>query len=48
VLPLTRVPLDRIFFANTDSEGPISTTARAIAAADRSLQEADQRLARKA
>ena len=25
--PLVRVPLDRIFFANTDSEGPVSTTA---------------------
>jgi hypothetical protein len=48
VQPLTRVPLDRIFFANTDSEGPLSTTTQAMAAARRCIKEADERLARKA
>jgi hypothetical protein len=48
VQPLTRVPLDRIFFANTDSEGPLSTTTQAMAAARRTIKEADERLAKKA
>jgi protoporphyrinogen oxidase len=47
VLPLTRVPMDRIFFANTDSEGPLSTTTQALAAARRTIKEADERLAKK-
>jgi protoporphyrinogen oxidase len=37
VLPLARRPLDRIFFANTDSIGPVSTTSTAIIAAQRAV-----------
>lgn len=48
VQPLTRVPLDRIFFANTDSEGPVSLTPQAIVAARRTVKEADEKLAKKA
>ena len=44
VQPLVRQPLDRIFFANTDSEGPVSTTASGIAAAQRAVKEAEARL----
>jgi monoamine oxidase len=40
VLPLVRRPMERIFFANTDSEGPISTTAQGITAAERAMREA--------
>jgi hypothetical protein len=45
--PVVRHPMDRIFFANTDSEGPESTTSQAIAAAQRAVQEAETRLAGK-
>ena len=44
VQPLVRQPLDRIFFANTDSEGPESSTASGIAAARRAVKEAEARL----
>ena len=37
VLPLARRPLDRIFFANTDSIGPVSTTSTAIIASQRAV-----------
>jgi len=47
VQPLTRRPMERIFFANTDSEGPISTTAYAIEAARRAVSEAERCLAGK-
>jgi monoamine oxidase len=47
VQPLVRQPMDRIFFANTDSEGPESTTNKAIAAAQRAVREAEHRLAGK-
>jgi oxygen-dependent protoporphyrinogen oxidase len=40
VLPLVRRRMERIFFANTDSEGPESTTAQAISAAERAVREA--------
>jgi protoporphyrinogen oxidase len=40
VLPLVRRPMERIFFANTDSEGPESTTSQGIAAAERAVREA--------
>jgi protoporphyrinogen oxidase len=40
VLPLVRHPMERIFFANTDSEGPESTTSQGIAAAERAVREA--------
>ena len=40
VLPLARRPMERIFFANTDSEGPESTTSQAVVAAQRAVREA--------
>jgi monoamine oxidase len=42
VLPLVRRPMERIFFANTDSEGPVSTTAQGITGAERAVQEASR------
>ncbi len=45
VQPLARHPMERVFFANTDAEGPESTTDKAIAAARRAVQEAEARLA---
>jgi oxygen-dependent protoporphyrinogen oxidase len=47
VQPLAREPMDRVFFANTDSEGPESTTSKAITAARRAVKEAESRLAGK-
>ncbi len=47
VQPLTRQPLDRVFFANTDSEGPESTLNEAITSAQRAVGEAEHRLAGK-
>jgi len=47
VQPLLRQPMDRIFFANTDSEGPISSTTQAIIAARRVAKEVEHRLAGK-
>jgi hypothetical protein len=40
VLPLVRRSMERIFFANADSEGPESTTSQGIAAAERAVREA--------
>jgi protoporphyrinogen/coproporphyrinogen III oxidase len=45
VQPLVRQPMDRVFFANTDSEGPESTTNEAIVAARRAVRQAEARLA---
>jgi protoporphyrinogen oxidase len=45
VQPLVRQPMDRIFFANTDSEGPISETNQAILASKRAIKELEHRLA---
>jgi oxygen-dependent protoporphyrinogen oxidase len=45
VQPLIRQPMDRIFFANTDSEGPESTTNGGIEAAERTVREVRHRLA---
>lgn len=45
VQPLVRVPMDRVFFANTDSEGPVSSTTQAIIGARRVVQEVEHRLA---
>lgn len=47
VQPLTREPMDRVFFANTDSEGPVSTTSGGIKAAQRAVRELEKRLAGK-
>jgi protoporphyrinogen oxidase len=44
---LVRQPMDRIFFANTDSEGPESTTNGGILAAQRAVKEVEARLAGK-
>jgi protoporphyrinogen oxidase len=45
VQPLARHAMDRIFFANTDSEGPESTTNAGILAAQRAVKELEARLA---
>jgi protoporphyrinogen oxidase len=45
--PLARRPMDRIFFANTDSEGPESTTNQGIQAAQRAVKQVEARLAGK-
>jgi hypothetical protein len=39
--------MDRVFFANTDSEGPESTTSEGIHAAQRAVKEVEARLAGK-
>jgi protoporphyrinogen/coproporphyrinogen III oxidase len=44
VQPLVRQPLDRVFFANTDSQGPESTASEGILAAQRAVKEAEARL----
>ena len=43
-LPIVRKPFDRVFFANTDSQGPVSTTTGAIQAAERCIQEVADRM----
>ncbi len=45
VQPLVRQPMDRIFFANTDSEGPESTLSGGLLAAERTVKEVKRRLA---
>jgi oxygen-dependent protoporphyrinogen oxidase len=45
VQPLARHAMDRVFFANTDSEGPESTTNGGILAAQRAAKEVEARLA---
>jgi hypothetical protein len=45
VQPVARRPAGRIVFANTDSEGPISSTNEGIIAARRAVHEAEQILA---
>jgi protoporphyrinogen/coproporphyrinogen III oxidase len=47
IQPLARHAMDRVFFANTDSEGPESTTNEGIRAAQRAVKEAEARLAGK-
>ena len=47
VQPLVRQPMDRVFFANTDSEGPESTVSPAITSAQRAVKEVESRLAGK-
>ena len=47
VQPLARQPMDRVFFANTDSEGPESTFTDGITAAQRAVKQAEHRLAGK-
>lgn len=45
VQPIARRPMDRVFFANTDSQGPESTTNEAIVAARRAVKQVEARLA---
>ena len=45
VQPAVRPPMDRIFFTNTDSEGPVSGTSKGIAAAHRVIRESERWLA---
>jgi Flavin containing amine oxidoreductase len=45
IQPLARHPMDRVFFANTDSDGPVSTTNEGILAAQRAVKQAEARLA---
>jgi monoamine oxidase len=45
VQPLARVPMERIAFANTDSEGPVSSTGEGIKAAHRAVEEVNKMLA---
>lgn len=40
--PLVRQPMERVFFANTDSQGPVSTTSEGIKAAHRAVREASR------
>jgi hypothetical protein len=47
IQPLVRQPMDRVFFANTDSEGPESTTNEGILAAQRAVKQVEARLAGK-
>jgi hypothetical protein len=47
VLPLARQQMERVFFANTDSEGPVSTTDGGIVAARRAVKEYEAMLAKK-
>jgi protoporphyrinogen oxidase len=47
VQPLVRKHMDRVFFANTDSQGPESTTNGGILAAQRAVKEVEARLAGK-
>lgn len=48
VQPVARQPMERVFFANTDSEGPVSTTAEGIVAARRTVREYETMVAGKA
>jgi protoporphyrinogen oxidase len=48
VQPLVRQPMERVFFANTDSEGPYSSTTYAITGARRVVKEVEHRLAGRA
>ena len=47
LIPKSRVPLDRVFFANTDSEGPVSGSPEAVRSAHRAADWVHQRLAGK-
>jgi monoamine oxidase len=45
LIPAARQPMERIFFANTDSTGPVSMTSGAIAASQRAIGEMKRMLA---
>jgi len=48
LIPAARQPMGRIFFANTDSAGPVSTTSGAIEASQRAIGEMKRMLEGKA
>ncbi len=48
VIPAARQPMERIFFANTDSHGPVSMTSGAIASSQRAIAEMKRSLDGKA
>lgn len=43
--PLARQPMDRVFFANTDSDGAVSDTGAALSNARRAVDQVEHRLA---
>ena len=45
IIPVARQPMERIFFANTDSEGPESLTSGAVSAARHSVEWVEKLLA---
>jgi hypothetical protein len=45
VQPTLREPAERVFFANTDSEGPFSSTTYSITAARRAVKQMELKLA---
>jgi predicted NAD/FAD-dependent oxidoreductase len=45
IIPRARKPLDRVFFANTDSVGPVSDIANSVEISRRGAEWAQQRLA---
>jgi monoamine oxidase len=45
LIPAARQPMQRIFFANTDSAGPVSSTSGAMAASHRAIGEMKRMLA---
>jgi hypothetical protein len=45
IIPRARKPLERVFFANTDSVGPVSDIAAAVEISRRGAEWADKRLA---
>ena len=45
VIPMARHPMERIFFANTDSEGPQSLTSGAVIASRRAVEWVEKLLA---
>jgi protoporphyrinogen/coproporphyrinogen III oxidase len=47
ILPQVRQPMERVFFANTDSQGPVSTTPEGITAARRCVKEYEAMIAGK-
>jgi monoamine oxidase len=45
LIPAARQPLERVFFANTDSSGPVSSTSGAIKASQRAIEQMNKMLA---
>ena len=39
LIPAARQPMERVFFANTDSTGPVSTTGGGITASRRAVEQ---------